>query len=473
VDKLIVACVQQRMRLPDTLDEHRDDLRRILRAVANKRARLVIFPELAAMMIAPSLMSSPQATLLKRADHARRRQASLWQKTTGQMAGVAARFFKADLRQLVTELLDTSAPRFWSAYLELFGGLAREFDMTLVAPSGYFPDPLDGVIRNIAAIFGPTGELLGYQAKGVLHTEDGDLAQPSNEWRVINTDLGRIGLMLGSDMLYPEVGRLLAYQGAEMLVGLGVATDRVLYEKLRAGMLARMQENQLFAAISFLVGPNEFGRRTERHPFMGKSAIFAPQELTPQSSGILVEMSNVRSESVLAAVWDFPALQELWENSETPVRSAASLEQMAPMLADLYQQINRLPKGPEPLVLPRPKQSGDPDVISLDALPVLASVTSRWPLALTHDNGAHQDIGIDESIEDVVDTDARDTDARDTDARDTDARDVGAPTEESNAAFLRSAFNSVEDNAPPAVEEETQEMDALLEPSPEEKDGRA
>ena len=42
VDRLTVACVQQRMRLPVTLDEYRDGLRRFLRAAENKRARLVI-----------------------------------------------------------------------------------------------------------------------------------------------------------------------------------------------------------------------------------------------------------------------------------------------------------------------------------------------------------------------------------------------------------------------------------------------
>lgn len=442
MEKLIVACVQQRMRLPETVDEYREDLRRFLRAAANKRARLVIFPELAGMMTAPPLLRGTQATLFKRVDRARRRQASLWQKTTGHVAGAAVKFLKVDLRRLFAGLLDLGAPELWQHYVEIFGGLARESDMTLVAPSAYLPDPLDGVIRNIAAVFGPQGDLLGYQAKGLLHAEDTDLAQPGNEWRVIPTDVGRIGLMLGSDMLYPEVGRLLAYQGAEILIGQGAAMDRALYEKLRAGMLARMQENQLFAAVSFLVGPNEFGRRAERSPFVGKSAIFAPQELTPASSGVLVEMSNVRSESVLAAVWDFPALKQLWETSEIPVRSLNSPQQTAPLMAALYQQLNRLPKSPDPLALPEYSQAFTPDLHSLDELPVLASVTARWPLASAGDAHPHHH---------------------------EDQGDPRASDGNGNAAFLRSALNTAEDKAEPVVEEETQEMDALLEPTPKEK----
>ncbi len=447
MEKLIVACVQQRMRLPDTLDAYRQDLSRFMRAAANKHARLVIFPELAGMMVAPSLLRGTQATLFKRMDRAHRRQASLLQKLSGQMAGVAVRMLNVDLRRLFAGLLEVGAADLWQEYVALFGGLAREFDVTVVAPSAYLPDPLDGVIRNMAAVFGPTGDLLGYQAKGLLHSEDADLAQPGTEWRVIPTDVGRIGLMLGGDMLYPEVGRLLAYQGAEMLIGQAAAMDRSLYEKLRAGMLARMQENQLFAAISFLVGPNEFGRRPERLAFVGKSAILAPQELTPQSSGILVEMSNVRSESVLAAVWDFPALQSLWETSDTPIRSETSMQQMAPLLAALYQQLNRLPKSPERHALPdHHGDNRETDLHSLDELPVIASVTARWPLM-----GHHA------------------TTPLDGDLSADDAEIVLPQAEDEPAAFLRSARAHSGPAEPPEVEEETQEMDALLEPTPKEK----
>ncbi len=376
MDKLIVACVQQRMRIPQTLDEHREDLRRFFRTAANKRARLIVFPELAGVMVTPPLLAGFRADLLKRADQARRRRSGLWTRISGSLAGTLARALKVDFRTLVAALLDVEPQRVWEAYVEVYGGLAREFDMTVVAPSAYLPDPGDGVVRNLAGVFSPGGELLGVQAKGVLHPEDEDLAQPGSEWKVIPTDVGRIGILIGNDILFPEVGRLLAYQGAEILVGQGAATGKVLYEKLRAGMLARMQDNQLFAAISFVVGHNEFSRR-QREPFMGKSAILAPQELTPRHSGILVEMTSFRSEGVLAAVWDFPALQELWETSDTPVRRQMPLEQVGGILADLYRQMKRLPRRADLAELPAPDAT--PAVRRLEELPVVASVTTRWP----------------------------------------------------------------------------------------------
>lgn len=450
MDTLVISCVQQRMRMPTSSDEYRDDLRRFMRVAVGKQARLIVFPELGGVMLASLLLGGFQADLLKRTDRARRRQAGVWDRLQGKMAGAALRMLRADLRRMVAGLLDVDAANLWSLYQEIYGGLAKEYGITLVAPSGYFPDPLDGVIRNLSAIFGPDGSLLGYQSKGMLHPEDQELAQPGGEWRVIATEVGQIGLMLGSDMLYPEVGRVLAYQGAEMLIGQASATDRALYEKMRSAMLARMQENQLFAALSFPVGVNEFGRlagsQVRRSPFVGRSAIFAPQELTPQSNGVLVEMTNARSEGVLTAIWDFPELRSLWETSDTPVRSQTPLEQVGPMLARLYQKLRRLPGSSRQPMLTDPASPDEPaapadtPIRSLDDLPVIASVTARWPL----DRSPESPLFAPEE-------------------EDPAPHPAG---EEDVAVFVRSAQNASASPEVSAVEldDETQEMDALLEP---------
>ncbi len=492
---LVVACIQQKMRLPQTLEEYREDLRRFLRAAANKRARLVVFPELAGVMVIPPLLGGFQANLLKRADLARRRQSSLWQKLSGGVSGALTGWFNTDFRQMTGALLTTQPQMVWDAYDDVFGGLAQEFDVTLVAPSAYLPDPLDGVLRNLAVVYGPGGERLGYQAKRVLHPEDEDLAQPGKEWNVIQTPVGQIGLMLGGDSLYPEVGRLLAYQGAEMLIAQGAATERVLYEKLRSGTLARMQDNQLFAAISFLVGHNEFSRH-QRDPFVGRSSVMAPQELTPRASGILVEASNFRSESVLSAVWDFQELAELWETSDTPVRSNLPLEVVGPTLAQLYQRMRQLPKGSDALLAapdnqePETVERPDSDmkrtsmstntrpILSLNDLPVVASVSSFWgstsdeeieaalpahvPVSLTldsddEDDGGDDDSSISDELPALAESAVEGTTGDEASAVSADSPEAAASqVDESQAGHGEGGIEG---------EEETQEMDALLEPT--------
>ena len=386
-EKLVVACVQQRMRLPQTLDEHRSDLQRFMRAAQNKNARLVVFPELAGLMLALPQLADFRSTLLKRADRGRRRSATFFQRMAGALSNSTASLLRADLRNSIGGLLEIAAPEMWESYVGLYGGLAREYGVTIVAPSAYLPDPFDGVIRNLAGVFGPSGELLGTQAKVLLHPEDQDLAQAGSAWDVIQSDVGRIGLMLGSDVLYPEVGRLLAYQGAEMLICQGACPDAALYNKIRAGMLARMQDNQLFGMVSFLVGSNELSRR-QRNPYMGKSAIFAPQELTPRFSGVLVEMGNQRSEGVLTADWDFVELRQLWDTSDTPVRQQLPPRQLSKLMATLYARLQDADYPKLAADTPSQEVKAVPALQSLDDLAVLASVTSKWPLpSLGPDNG--------------------------------------------------------------------------------------
>jgi len=390
VDKVVIACVQERMRLPQSVEDYQADLGRFMRAVKNKRARLVVFPELAGLLLSVPLLDDRQSALLLRADLGRRRNASFWQRVSGSVANTLAGVMGADLRLSLGGLLDLYADDLWTRYNDIFGGLASEYGVTLVAPSAYLPDPLDGVIRNLTGVFGPGGELLGVQAKVMLHAEDQDLVQAGATWDVIQTDVGAIGVMIGNDVLYPEVGRLFAYQGAEILVGQAACSNPALYHKLRTGMLARMQDNQLFGTTSFLVGHNELSR-VQRDPFVGRSAIFAPQELTPRFSGVLVEMGNQRSEGVLSAEWDFVALRELWESSDTPVRRELPFGQKSQVLGKLYAALQSLPiESTEAQLLlddaietPPPSEESTA-LIGLDDLSLVASVTSRWPLG----NGA-------------------------------------------------------------------------------------
>lgn len=388
-DRLVVAAIQQKMHLPQTLDEYHEDLRRFMRVAVNKQARLIVFPELGGLMAAPPILGDFRSNLLKVADRGRRKRAGLWTRLVGGVANSLAMMLQADFRTGVRALLDVAAQDLWQSYAKVFSGLAREFGVTVVAPSAYLPDPSDGVVRNLACVFDHNGELVGHQAKVVLHAEDAGLAQPGSTWDVVPTEVGRIGLILGSDVLYPEVGRVLAYQGAEVLVCQGACTDVTYYNKLRAAALARMQDNQLFAVASFLVGDNRFSR-VPRMPFVGKSAIFAPQELTPRHNGVLVEMGNARSEGVLAAPWDFVALRELWENSDTPVRQQLPLQQAGKILAQLYSRMQALPSQTDPDVLtvsqrsptPAPLDDASMSFQTLDDLIVLGSVKSTWPPAI-------------------------------------------------------------------------------------------
>src|SRR5690606_34525093 len=83
-------------------------------------------------------------------------------------------------------------------------------------------------IVNQCAVFSEKGELIGTQSKVLGSGEDEDLARRGRTFNVVPTSVGRLGIMLGGDVLYPEVGRLLAYQDAEMLVLQGACTSMAM-----------------------------------------------------------------------------------------------------------------------------------------------------------------------------------------------------------------------------------------------------
>ncbi len=392
MDRFTVASVQMRMRLHASLDDYREDLRRFLRAADAKRARLILFPELAGLMLAPLLLRDRRTNLVRRAELGKRRSAGAWDKVSGKAAGWLATALKADLRTSTLALVDLEPQRLWDVYVDTFGGLARSHGVTLVAPSAYLPAAEGTTVVNQAAVFGPDGALLGQQARVLSTPDDSPGVQRGQSWQVIPTEVGRIGLILGTDALYPEVGRLLAYQNAEMLLVQGACATQAAYQKLRAGILARMQDNQLYAAGSFSVGESPL--RPGQEPFVGKSVVFAPQELTPKSNGVLVEMGSTQSEGVVTAEWDFTVLRRLWEVSDTPLRRSLDPELAAPLLAALFTQLRALPQARAIELLP-PVREGEasefapegaaaaqPDavLIELEDLPLLGSVSSRWPL---------------------------------------------------------------------------------------------
>lgn len=370
------------MRLPQTIDDYKKDLRRFLRIAEKKNARLVIFPELAGTMLVPPLLQDFRSSLLKRSDLGRRATATVWQRLSLPLYASAATIFRANLRHGLDALLEVAPTEVLDTYSSIFSELSREYGVTIVAPSAYLPERLTGQIQNLAGVFGPNGEELGYQGKVMIHPNSDEPGTPSEGWDVVPTEVGRLGIILGSDVLYPEVGRLLAYQGAEALISVAACLEPVQYNKVRSGMLARMQDNQLFGVSSFLVGNNEIVGNT-RSAFVGRSAIFAPQELTPRLNGVMVEMGNQTSEGVITAEWNFAELRDLWENSETPLRQTMSDDQVKPLMGQLYDRLKRLPifrAQSKPAAQIDAIAPGEDVTLTLDELPVVNSISSRWPL---------------------------------------------------------------------------------------------
>lgn len=114
-------------------------------------------------------------------------------------------------------------------YQALFGGLAKEFHVTLVAGSIVLPEPsvIDGTLKighgalfNSSVVFGRDGLPIGQpqrQMHPIFDEQDTLAANTDHTVNVVDTPAGRLGILIGSDSWYPDNYRKLDEQGAQLV----------------------------------------------------------------------------------------------------------------------------------------------------------------------------------------------------------------------------------------------------------------
>jgi predicted amidohydrolase len=106
------------------------------------------------------------------------------------------------------------------AVLDPFTAVAVELGVHLVVGT-YERGPQRGVVYNAAVVIGPSGEVLGSYRKthpfGGERADRGGWVTPGEDICVVNTPLGRIGVIICFDGDYPELSRITAIKGAEII----------------------------------------------------------------------------------------------------------------------------------------------------------------------------------------------------------------------------------------------------------------
>jgi len=362
MDKPIAAVIQHKLIVSKSLEELLTYYHRFLRVARTKGSNLAVFPEYSGLAVGIPMFPGWRNALLKEAATPKK---GLVSKLKGVLAGSAANVMRADLQKTLRMTLEQLPESLLDVYVSVFSDLARQYEMTIVAGSLYSYDVENASIRNTSYVFGPDGSLLGSQTQVVPDADTLADVQPGASWQVIETPVGLLGLLFGYEALYPEPARVLAYQGADMLVTIAATKHPAAYHKIRQGALARCQENQLYGLVSFLIGPDPFAG-AEEPVFLGKSAIFAPLDFTRRFTGVMTEVGSAQAEGVITAEWDYPALRELWETSETPIRREMPLAQVG-LLAQVYGRELTLDASQQPGLLLEPaaeEETPAPETIS-------------------------------------------------------------------------------------------------------------
>jgi deaminated glutathione amidase len=130
-----------------------------------------------------------------------------------------------------------------------------------------------GTVHNTAALVGPSGEVLGsYRKTHLFCGEDrrhGGWATPGDRAVVVDTDLARIGLTICFDGDFPELARVEAVLGAEVICRpSALLRSADIWELTNR---ARAYDNHVF-----VVGANATGADTAGVLYFGNSMIVTP-----------------------------------------------------------------------------------------------------------------------------------------------------------------------------------------------------
>ena len=189
---------------------------------------------------------------------------------------------------------------------ELFTRLARDYDRILVA--GTHPRRGPEGLQNVASVFVP-GHPPVHQAKLHLTPTERKVWRfvPGRELQVFETDFGRFGVSICYDVQFPEVARLLAEQGVQLLAVPYLTDDRRGHARVSTCARARAVENQFYVATAGMTG--SLPLVTDLTAQYAQSAIFTPADFSFPMDGLATEAAP-NAEMVVVADVDLALLDQ-------------------------------------------------------------------------------------------------------------------------------------------------------------------
>jgi predicted amidohydrolase len=162
---------------------------------------------------------------------------------------------------------------------DFLGNLARELDVYVVSGSILEGEPGSQRLSNTSTFFNPSGEMTAVYRKIHLfdvkvsndeYLESATIA-PGNEIVTAKAGVATLGLSVCYDLRFPELYRLLALRGAEVLAVPAAFTLQTGKDHWEILLRARAVENQ-----AFVVAPAQWGRKANGRWTYGRSTIVDP-----------------------------------------------------------------------------------------------------------------------------------------------------------------------------------------------------
>lgn len=220
-------------------------------------------------------------------------------------------FFNAPLMAQYNHLSEAESIRelakFTEEIVKRFTQLSISYNINIIA--GSMPEIKDGHLYNVGYLCKRDGSVERYEKIHVTPDEAKVWGmQGGSEIKVFNTDCGKIGILICYDSEFPELSRLLAEEGMDILFVPFLTDTQNGYSRVRHCAQARAIENECYVAIAGSVGnlPNVHNMDIQ----FAQSMVFTPCDFAFPTNGIKAE-ATPNTEMILIADVDIDLLREL------------------------------------------------------------------------------------------------------------------------------------------------------------------
>ena len=220
-------------------------------------------------------------------------------------------FFNAPLMAKNNHLTEPQAIRELAKHtntiVQRFSELAISHNINII--SGSMPEIIHDRLYNVGYLCKRDGTVDRYEK---LHVTPDEVnvwgMEGGNQLKVFDTDCGKIGILICYDVEFPELGRLLAEDGMDILFVPFLADTQNGYSRIRICAQARAIENECYVAIAGSVGnlPKVHNMDIQ----FAQSMVLTPCDFAFPANGIKAEATQ-NTEMILIADVDIDLLREL------------------------------------------------------------------------------------------------------------------------------------------------------------------
>ena len=220
-------------------------------------------------------------------------------------------FFNAPLMAQYNHLSTAEAIRKLAGYTEQIKSKFSEFSISynINIIAGSMPEIIDGNLYNVGYLCHRDGNIDRYVKLHVTPDETKVWGlQGGNQVKVFDTDCGKIGILICYDSEFPELSRILANDGMDILFVPFLTDTQNGYSRVRHCSQARAIENECYVAIAGSVG--NLPKVQNMDIQYAQSMVFTPCDFAFPTNGIKAE-ATPNTEMILIADVDIDLLREL------------------------------------------------------------------------------------------------------------------------------------------------------------------